>query len=273
MTKTPNPPFTALSLSPGDPVWIPADVNLGLPDAASVEPTLLRRLVSIPWDDRYLALVPLDYRDFFRFVLPHLRVRTTDVHVATCLPFVRDLLNDVGQPVDERVVYVAFILHDAGWSEMSEQEIADSLGVAGLALSATAASPKARHVELGLALARRLLGEYPFVPPLTSAQADLILHAIEWHDRPQDLARLPDAPPTSRLVCDVDHLWSFTHENFWQDTVRKGVDPRDYLRNLDQDLHGYFVTDVGRLRARRMLAERRDEVAAWADWVCQVRDA
>jgi hypothetical protein len=69
-----------------------------------------------------------------------------------------------------------------------------------------------------------------------------------------------------RVVCDTDHLWSFTLENFWQDTVRKGVDPREYVANLREDLAGYFTTAPGRTKAARMLEERAVEVAAWEAW-------
>jgi hypothetical protein len=132
--------------------------------------------------------------------------------------------------------------------------------VAGLALSGAAVNPKARHVELGVELARRALAEYKFTPPLTGGQKELIYQAILYHDRPQQLAAMADPPPSSRLVCDVDHLWSFTHENFWQDTLRKGVDPRSYLENLENDLDGYFIGGAGKSKARQMLRQRRGQV-------------
>ena len=266
MTTLPEISFTALSLPTGESVWIPADVNLQLPAATSIDRSLLHCLIYIPWDDKYMKLVPLEYRDFFQVVLPYLHVRTTDVHVATCLPFAKELLRADRESVDERVVHLAFILHDAGWSQMTEQEIADSLGVAGLALSGAAVNPKARHVELGKELAQRILGEYAFQPPLTQRQEDLIYQAILYHDQPQQLAVTAGIAPSSRMVCDVDHLWSFTHENFWQYAVRKGVDPRVYLKNLENDLDSYLVSEPARRKARHMLAARNAEVAAWEDW-------
>jgi hypothetical protein len=60
-----------------------------------------------------------------------------------------------------------------GWSQMTEG-IAASLGVTGLALSGGAVTPKLRHVELARDLAVRILGEYPFAPPLTDEQKELI---------------------------------------------------------------------------------------------------
>ena len=87
--------------------------------------------------------------------------------------------------------------------------------------------------------------------------------AILYHDKPGELARQRGLSTEVKLVCDVDHLWSFTHENFWQDTVRKGIAPAAYLKNLEADLDGYFVTEPGRQKARRLLEARRAEVRLW----------
>jgi hypothetical protein len=259
--------FKPLRLPAGEAVWIPADINLLIPESASVASELLHFLAYIPWEASYLERVDPAYREFFQLVLPYLHVRTTDVHVATCLPYARELIEENPVDVDERVVHVAFILHDSGWSQMSEAEIAASLGVAGLALSGEAVAPKLRHVGLARELAERLLPEYPFDPPLTDEQTAMIYAAILFHDKPEQLAATGDVPASIRIVFDTDHLWSFTHENFWQDTVRKGVDPREYLENLGNDRDGYFVTEQGKRKAAEMLEQRRAEAASWEDWV------
>jgi hypothetical protein len=260
-------PFSLFQLPSGETAWIPSDIKLRFPDKSSIDPSLLHYLTYIPWNDKYIEQVDPAYRGFFEAVLPYLHVRTTDVHIATCSPFIKELIRADHETVDEQVVHMAFILHDSGWSQMSELEIAESLGVKGLALSGQAVTPKARHVELGKELAQRILGEYPFQPPLMDEQKELIYLAILYHDKPQELASRGNIPASVRVVCDVDHLWSFTHENFWQDTVRKGVEPRAYLENLGKDLDGYFVAEPGRQKARQMLEIRGAEVRAWEDWV------
>jgi hypothetical protein len=259
--------FTLFALPDGGQVWIPADIPLTLPDPAAVPLEILHRLAYIPWEPRYLDRVDPEYRDFFSFVHPYLRPRTTDVQVATCLPFVPLLIEEHPEPVDGRVVRIALILHDSGWSQMSDSDIAASLGVSGLALSSGAREPKMRHAELGRGLAAGILDEYRFEPPLSPEQKEETLTAILYHDRPEELAASGGTAASARLVCDVDHLWSFTHENFWQDTVRKRVAPPRYLENLAADLQRYFVTAVGRRRAAAMLEDRRIEVDAWREWV------
>ena len=266
MMSSPAVAFKPFPLPSSPPAWIPADLNLRLPDATAIDPGGIHALAYIPWDDRYLDPIDPLYRQFFLQVLPYLHVRTTDVHVATCLPFAAELLRAETEPVDARLVHLAFILHDCGWSQLTASEIAASLGVTGLALTAEAVGPKVRHAELGRDLAERLLKAHPLDPPLTTEQEAQIYQAILFHDRPQELAAQGDLPATLRMVCDVDHLWSFTHENFWQDTVRKGVDPPAYLANLGADLESCFVGEAGRCKAKQMLAARADEVQSWQAW-------
>ncbi|MBI3535979.1 MAG: HD domain-containing protein [Chloroflexi bacterium] len=247
----------------GETAWIPSDLELRVPEKSLLDAARLHYLLYIPWAEKYLRLVPNEYKTFFTFALPFLAARTTDVHVANCLPFARELIAATPQATDARVIHIAFILHDSGWSQMSDAEIADSLGVKGVALSGAAVSPKEKHARLGRDIAARVLNEYRFDAPLSTAQKELICTAILYHDKPWELAHNGDIPIDVKLVCDVDHLWSFTRENFWQDTVRKNVHPREYLENLAQDLDGYFTTEQGKNKARALLHARRAEVQAW----------
>lgn len=269
MIQATTPPYYIFQLPTGEKAWMPADIELRVPAKSSIPANLLHFLVSIPWDDRYLELVDPDYRDFFQTVLPYLHFRTTDVHVATCLPFVKELLLAEREPVDEQVIYLAFILHDVGWSQMTEKEIAASLGVEGLALSGSAVSPKARHVVLGEELAQHILRKYPFQKPLTTRQMDMICQAILYHDKPQELETMGKIPAEVKIVCDVDHLWSFTHPNFWQDTIRKEQEPEIYHKHLAADLDDYFVGEAGRRKARRMLEDRMVEIKTLEEWIAQ----
>lgn len=256
--------FKQIQLATGESHLIPADLELSEPSESNLEPGRRHYLIYIPWDDKYLANVQVEYQPFFRKVLPYLHARTTDMHIAQCLPFVRELIGATSEPTDERVIHVAFILHDSGWSQMTQAEIADSLGVKGLVLTGASISPKEKHARLGREVAERVLSEFDFVPPLTDAQKTTIYQAILFHDKPWELATGGDIPIDVKLVCDVDHLWSFTHENFWQDTLRKGVNPPGYLENLANDLDGYFTTEQGKAKARQLLEARRAEVAEWS---------
>ena len=262
--------FVRFPLPGGPAAWIPDDLELCLPENSSLAAADLHYLLYLPWHDRYLQWVDPAYLDFFQGVLPYLHARSTDVHVATCLPFIKELIQAEPGPVDERVVQIAFMLHDSGWSQMSELEIAESLGVSGLSLSGNAVQPKARHALLGQQLAQQILATYPFQPALTEDQKNQVYQAILFHDRPQELAASGaggEIPASLKVVCNTDHLWSFTHPNFWQDTLRKGVPPPAYLGNLGADLDAYFVSEPGRRKARQLLAQRAVEVQSWQTWV------
>lgn len=221
-------------------------------------------LVSIPWDRQYLQFVPLEYRAFFRAVRPYLSERTTDVHTAVCLQYLDEIIELVqlaGLIVNRDIVAYALILHDCGWSALTPAEIAASLGVTGLALNPTAQGPKEKHAQLGAQLARRLLTVQQSTLHLSDSAIDTICQCILCHDQPEKVAiQGSQASIEMQLLVDLDHLWSFTHLDFWLDTIRKGVPPRQYLENLQQDLDGYFVTNIGKDKARQLLADRAREV-------------
>jgi hypothetical protein len=255
--------FREFELPMSNSVLIPSDIELKLPEKTPLNAKKLQFLVNIPWSDKYLQYVDKEYLDFFNRVLPYLHVRTTDVHVATCIPFIKEFIQAHDGYIDEKVVYIAFILHDSGWSQMSEEEIVSSLGVTGLALNEKAISSKEKHAVLGRNIAMHVLGQEPYASQVTQQQKDLIYNAVLYHDKPWELVVNGAIPVEMKIVCDVDHLWSFTHENFWQDTVRKRVDPTTYLKNLNNDLASYFVTEKGKEKATILLHKREVEVELW----------
>ena len=54
----------------------------------------------------------------------------------------------------------------------------------------------------------------------------------------------------------LTYIW-----NFWQDTVRKNVNPQDYLKNILADMRLYFVTDQGLAIAKQLVEQRKIEVS------------
>ncbi|MFI5271212.1 MAG: HD domain-containing protein [Candidatus Saccharimonadales bacterium] len=246
----------------GSEYLLPSDVELRLPSESSLPPESMQRLVYIPWDDKYLDNVPGEYQEIFKGILPELGVRTTDVHIAVCTPYVKKLGDTMVKLFNHRAVYLGFMLHDIGWNQLTDEEVASSLGVAGLQLNEGAVGPKQKHAVLGSQRAAEILEEISLDPPLSADEKELIVGAVRYHDEPWKLSESDDIPLEMQIVCDVDHLWSFTHLNFWQDTVRKGVEPEVYISNLERDLDGYFVTEQGKKMAHDMLKERRAEVEA-----------
>lgn len=241
---------------------IPDDMVLQLPPKVLIKAEDWHFLIEIPWDQKYLEYVPKDYREFFEYTQPYLKVRTTDVHTAICLSLIPRFQNHFReQKINWRVVTLALILHDCGWSQLTQDEIAQSLGVTGLTLTPGAKGPKIAHAEAGEKLASQLLSNFNFDEPLSLTEKDLILKCVLYHDQPEKVAG-SNLPLEVQILVDLDHLWSFTHQNFWQDTVRKGIGPTAYAQNLDRDLNSYFVTDFGKDLAHSMLEERQKEISA-----------
>jgi len=175
--------------------------------------------------------------------------------------YAKRLEEEMGTRIDQRIVSYGLILHDCGWSALNEKEIADSLAVKGLRVGGQAFGPKRRHADEGVRIARRILNEYRFEPALTTEKKEVVCEAVFWHDKTEEVRRR-ELPIEVRAVVDLDHLWSFTRLNFWQDTVRKDVSPRDYLENLKHDLDSYFVFRTGKELAHTLLKERKKEVSA-----------
>lgn len=249
--------FKIINLPNNKKVRIPSDIELRLPEN-SLSVDKQHFLLEISWDDKYFNKIPKEYLDFFKFVLPYLHARTTDVHTACSMGFLPEVF--ARHPnIDKFVVAVALALHDNGWNQMSMEEIAGSLGYKGLKLSDNALNPKEKHAVLGAKKAKEILEKYIFNPPLTKFQKDLICKAILYHDKPWELSG-KEIPLEMQLICDLDHLWSFTHENFWQDTIRKGVTPKEYANNLKNDLEGYFLSIWGKQKAKSLLLERIAEL-------------
>lgn len=252
------------------PPAFPKDVVLHLPQNSKLSLSEQHYLIYIKWQDKYLKFIPTEFRTFFKTILPLLAVRTTDVHVAVCMGFLDELINKCkhgNRNVNRKVVAYSLMLHDCGWSQMSEKEIAASLGVKGLVLNAKANGPKEKHAILGEKLARSILSEQQEILNLNNDEIELICKSILYHDRPEEIAQFDNKIPLEiSLLADLDHLWSFTHLNFWQDVMRKEVSPSTYLENLRSDLEKYFVTMIGQTKARELLMNREREVSTFTSY-------
>lgn len=229
---------------------IPEDIELIVPNNSPSN-----TLIYIPWHEKYLEYVQDEFKDFFLKALPHLHARTTDVHTAISLSYLDRIIDLHTDKANRRVVALGLILHDIGWSALSEQEIIDSLAdYKGLELSDTSMGPKERHATEGVKVSERLLDEFKFEPALSAEDRKEILDIVLYHDHVEKLSN------NGKLATDLDRIWSFTHENFWQDTIRKDVLPKQYLINLTKDSETYFATKAGLTIAKQLLEDRAKEV-------------
>lgn len=258
--------FYRLDLPTGDSAWLPEDIRLQFHDEPTLTPRQRCATAFIPWQWHYLESVPAEYQDFFQYTLPYMSARTTDVHTACSVSHAQYLIDHASEPVNGRVVHLVVIMHDIGWSNVSLDGIATSLSYDGLTLPDHVRLPKLQHVLMSTAMAWDIMDAYDFQgEPLSEAEKRLIALCIRQHDydQPWERHRTWHIPMESRLVFDSDRLWSYTHENFWQDTVRKAVQPHDYLMTISNAIDGYFATPQAKLRAAILVDERRAEVRTW----------
>jgi hypothetical protein len=258
--------FKQIKLPTGDICTIPSDLTLELPYTWRLPKQDLHFLAYIPWKEDYLACIPGEYHDFYQYILPHLHARSTNVHTALSVLQLTVMLQHVKEEVNKRQLYLAVMLHDCGWSEISDEGIINSLNYSGVAPTADSRKPKQQHVIFGEALAYKLLDAYNFGDePLSSDEIFAITEIIRRHDcdAAWEQGKFGEMTLEMQLMCDSDRLWSFTHENFWQDTVRKAVKPETYVKNLAEEIATYFFTEYGRDQAHTLIEERLREVQAY----------
>lgn len=242
---------------------VPRDIDIAVPTIDShpdVDEAYLHSLAYIPWSETYLAHVPKIYREFFRSIRPKLAARTTDVHTALSVSFVDELIWLSGREANRKILTIALLLHDIGWARLSPAQIAKSLNYSAFAYSDDALVPKRLHASLGAKIAEEVIVKSQGALSLTEDEIAYIVKLVRHHDQ---IDPWPDEtePIEYLLLSDADRLWSYTRENFWLDTIRKNTDPHQYLKNISEAIDGHFLTEAGRTIARRLVAERAEEVA------------
>lgn len=240
---------------------IPQDIDIIVPppdDVADVEEKYIHSLAYIPWSDKYLNLVPVGYQDLYKSILPKLNVRTTDVHSAFSVSFVDELIELSAQEVDRHILIIAVLLHDIGWGQLTAAQIALSLNYSAFTYTDEALIPKRLHALRGAEVASEVLEKYIGLH-LSHEEKSYISKLVRYHDQ---IDPWPDKPEPIEylLLGDADRLWSYTHENFWLDTIRKDTQPTEYLTNITEAIDNYFLTEYGKIIARKCASQLAVEV-------------
>jgi hypothetical protein len=260
-------PFKAMSLPGRQHTFVPADLDILIPKARRILAAERHHLAYLPWQNSYLNRIPADYQAFFKFVLPHLHARTSNVHTAVSIGELQHIFDGTTAQVEKRLIYLALILHDCGWSQVTQADLVKSFNYNGVSpVGADSMQPKQKHLVYGEALAYKLLDSFGFTAdPLTSHDIYTISEMIRRHDHDAtwEQGKYGDISLEIKIMCDADRLWSYTYENFWLDTIRKNVPADAYLDLINAEIKTYFFTAAGRARARKLIEARRIEVAAY----------
>ena len=203
----------------------------------SPETNLLGRDVSvhIPSGIANLARMPPEHQNIWQLAKQYLRVRNNDVHTLYSYG-IAQILCDEHPEADREVVLPAMLLHDTGWSSVSEGEILEAItpdgGRPDLVLL---------HEREGVRIARDVLTQSEWDP----VRILRILDIISEHDSLREAKSIEDA-----ILKDSDKLWRITPHGV--DTIMDwfGLSREQATRLIASRVHGYLHTDAARVMAK-----------------------
>lgn len=171
--------------------------------------------------------------------LPYLRVRSNDIHTLISVTLVQQLL--LAYPKAEaEVVLHAMMLHDTGWSQVSQDKVLLAFG------------PGAKYPEIqrqheieGVRVAQALLAKHGASPD----HIDKVVAIIDGHDTTREARSLEDA-----LVKDADKLWRYTYQALPIIQEWFQIERGEMLDILENYVLPGFLTDQGRFLAKTLLA-------------------
>lgn len=181
--------------------------------------------------------------EIYRRGEPFLQTRLNTLHTRVAYHFAQALL--LAEGGEENIVIPAVLLHDLGWSLISEE---DQVGAFG---------PNVRRPDLqrlheseGAKIAGKLLRELQFQAP----EIRQIEQIIDGHDTRSDSLGLNDS-----LVKDADKLWRYSYEGFLIDYKRFGHTPEENLRWLVGSISQWFFTETAKQMAMAEAESRKKD--------------
>lgn len=186
--------------------------------------------------------------ELFRLAEPYLAVRSDLPHARISHQYCLRLLKEEGG--DRRIVELAVILHDVGWSKLTPEEIKRAFGVR---VSGKEAEQLNRIHEIeGAAIAGRLLQSLDYDQTLT----EQITGMIKRHDSGNHPESLEE-----KLLKDSDKLWRFSGFGFWNEIERQGLEPLELYHFLEARRPAWFFSSTALSLAEEELKARANEIA------------
>lgn len=203
--------------------------------------------------EQFIASPELDnpaWQRIWDLALRYQDTRQDTGHTATVTYYAIALL-EMETDTDPRIVVPAAILHDIGWSQLTEQERMGS--VDGSLKGAEELAVRIKHQEEGVRLAREILQAVGYDPVLT----EQILDIISGHDTRKESPNINDS-----IMRDADKMWRFSALGVQADLDRRDISTEEWLSKRLDDITnrpGYFFTEVAKELAKRELAQRFQE--------------
>ena len=179
------------------------------------------------------------YQDILELARPYLDTRGNEEHTEGSIAFAWQLLEAEGGDPD--VVMPAIILHDVGWSELSDEEQLQAFGP-----PPTRLDLNMLHEQRGAEIAAGILDSMGYDPALTEEIAEI----IRGHDNRRQALSLNDA-----LVKDADRLFRLTRRGYMIFLEFFSLEYRPYLAAMTSVADEWFFTETAKRLGAEMFAD------------------
>ncbi len=175
------------------------------------------------------------FKRIWELALPYQDHRDDKGHAEITLQYALRLV-DKGQG-NADVVVPAIILHDVGWSRLSQE--GRFLIFNKNATDEEKLAARIQHQNAGVELARELLNQVKYPPDLTEE----ILEIISEHDTRKGFISINEG-----LVRDADKLWRFSKVGFEAGVTRNKAKYESRCQELEASIarSGYFSSETAR---------------------------
>lgn len=188
----------------------------------------------------HLSKIDPAFQATFKAALPYLETRKNLIHTFIVYQYANVLLKH--EPGAPEVILPACILHDVGWSAISELDQLKAFKP-----GARDEDLRRKHETEGVSIAIDIMMtlDYP------DARIKKITSIIDGHDTTHRARSLEDA-----VVKDADKLWRYSEPGFRIDIERFEFPARRHFDYLSDHIDPWFLTPAGRLIAIREIQER-----------------
>ncbi len=189
------------------------------------------------------------FKRIWDLALPFQDKRDDEGHVATVVGFAAQLVET--ENADEHIVIPAAILHDVGWSQLSEEE--RFLPFRKHISPEIKRSLRLEHQRKGVSVAQHIL-EHTLCP---QSDIDEILEIVSQHDTRKGFLSVNEG-----VMRDADKLWRFTKKGFLADIRRKEISFEKAFTTLQNNLseEQFFFSDSARSMAEELLENILEKV-------------
>jgi len=192
------------------------------------------------------------FEKIWELALPYQDKRDDEGHARSVTDFAFELLKT--ESADEDILIPAAILHDIGWSQLSEEErfyvFKNKITKEVEMKTKSKVNVRVKHELEGAKLAQKILEKVDY----DKNRIKKIIKVIKQHDTGKNIIS-----PEDRLMRDADKLWSFSKLGFQADIRRFGLFPKECYEMAVKrvDMPNYFNTESAKKIARKELEKNK----------------